>query len=230
MIDYLLLIATVLAGGVTAMYVYRSGKAMDFITAFSGAYLFAVIVFHLLPEIYEETARGHFSAKTAGAFLLAGLLFQLILEYFSHGIEHGHLHHGPDKALSAGAAIGLFLHAFSEGLPVHQLHSHAYLYGLLVHKFPIAWILTLFLIGSGMKKWRIWTALVLFSLMTPLGAWVGEHWDFLREHHVYVTAFAAGILTHIGTVIIFESDMHHRLPPRKLAAIILGFLLAYFTV
>jgi len=230
MIDYFVLIIVVLAGGTVAWIIKRRLQWLPLLIAFSGAYLFAIIVFHLLPEIYGHAGHEHaFSSKTAGLFLLAGLVFQLILEYFSHGIEHAHEQTAADHSLTLGAVLGLFLHAFAEGLPVHQLHSHAYLYGILVHKFPIALVLTVFLIQSGLQVRRIWLLLILFSLMSPLGALAGEKIALLKENHVYVSAFAAGILTHISTVIIFESDMQHRLPPKKLAVIILAFLLAYFT-
>jgi len=229
--DYLILIAVVLAGGITALFVQKHRKWLPLLISFSGAYLFAIIVFHLLPEIYGHAALAEgFSPKKAGLFLLAGLVFQLILEYFSHGIEHAHSQEENTTAtLTVGAVLGLFLHAFSEGLPVHQLHSHAYLYGILVHKFPIALVLTSFLIHSGIKTRYVWLVLILFSLMTPLGTFVGENLEILRRNHVYVSAFAAGILTHISTVIIFESDMQHRLPLKKMAVILAGFLLAYFT-
>ncbi|NPA42880.1 MAG: ZIP family metal transporter [Chlorobi bacterium] len=227
MSDYILLIGTVLAGGLAALWMRKRPRWLPYLVSFSGAYLFAVIVFHLLPEIYGPCAAGEVSCRTAGFFLLAGLVFQLLLEYFSSGLEHGHTH-DHDHILSAGALLGLFLHAFTEGLPVHQLHSHAYLHAILVHKFPIALTVATF----AMQAWKDWrktlAAVVLFALMSPLGAWAGEHVHFLQTHKVYVSAFVAGILTHISTVIIFESDRDHRLPLKKLAVILAAFVLAWW--
>jgi zinc transporter ZupT len=225
MSDYILLVTSVLAGGLTAFFIGKKQAWLSLLVTFSGAYLFAVIVFHLLPEIYGTHEHG-ISVKTTGAFLLAGLVFQLLLEHISHGVEHAH-EQSVQKGLTVGILLGLFIHAFSEGLPVHQLHSHAYLSGILIHKFPIALILTSFLLGSGVKKRKTLAILILFSLMTPLGTRLGEKWDFLIENHVYVSAFVAGILTHISTVIIFESDTQHNIPVKKWIVILLAFILAY---
>ncbi len=223
MTDYILLILSVLAGGSVAM-ILGSNKAWDrILLSFSGAYLFSVIVLHLLPEIYRPSG---FTAKTAGLFLLGGLLFQLLLDYFSHGIEHGHEQHH-SHAIGPGAVAGLFIHAFTEGLPVHQLHSHAYLWAILVHKFPIALILTSFLIHAGLSKPKIWFFLIAFSLMSPLGAWTGTNVTVLEKYHVLVSAFVAGILTHVSTTILFESEEDHRIKKRKFTAILLAFLIAY---
>ncbi len=232
MIDYLLLMSVVLAGGVTAWFFKNTKKNISLLISFSGAYLFAVIVFHLLPEIYAHSPdsshmHNHFHLKLTGVFILLGLLFQILLENFSHGLEHAHEQEHFDHTLSIGLITGLFLHAFTEGLPVHQLHNHSYLYGILVHKFPIAFVLVSFLITTRLALKNILLILILFSIMTPLGTYLGEKSEFLLRHHTYVSAFVAGILTHISTVIIFESDRNHKIPPRKLLVIILAFVLAY---
>jgi zinc transporter ZupT len=232
--DYILLIGAVLAGGSAAIFFRNQQHWLPYLVSFSGAYLFAIIVFHLLPEIYgtvsgDMHAHHHnISSKTAGIFLLAGLLFQMLLEYFSHGVEHAHSHkHNHGHSITVGVLLGLFLHAFTEGLPVHQLHSHHYLYGILVHKIPIAFVLAGFLLQSRLKVMQVLLILILFSFMTPLGTLLGEKSHFLLHNHVYVSAFVAGVLTHISTVIIFESDIRHKIPVKKLAVMLLAFVLAY---
>ncbi len=230
---YLWLILSVLAGGFSAFYLYKQQGLQRALITFSGAYLFAIIVFHLLPEIYGAHGHAHTHThehvhyKTIGLFIMLGLLFQLILDFFSHGVEHGHECQTEPAHLTTGIIIGLFLHAFTEGLPVLQGTSRAYLYGILVHKFPIALALTSFLIASGMKFGRILLVLIAFSLMSPLGAWVGSHLPFLMEHHILVSAFVVGILTHISTTILFESNMDHKFYLKKLLIILLAFGLAY---
>jgi len=239
MTAYIWLILAVLAGGLSAFYLYKFQGLQRLLITFSGAYLFAIILFHLLPEIYAGHAHVHghlhaheavknYAPKTVGLFIILGLMFQLCLDVFSHGIEHGHETdtHG-HQALTLGVVAGLFLHAFTEGLPVLQGTDRAYLYGILVHKFPIALALTSFLIVSGMKWGRILLILLAFSLMSPLGAWIGSHVAFLREHHVLVSAFVVGILTHISTTILFESNKDHRFYLRKMLVIALAFALAY---
>ncbi|NPA46675.1 MAG: ZIP family metal transporter [Chlorobi bacterium] len=234
MTAYIWLILAVLAGGFSAFYLYRKHGLQRLLITFSGAYLFAIILFHLLPEIYAAHTHPHAHEaghavpyKTVGLFIMLGLLFQLVLDFFSHGIEHGHEGGNEHTALSAGVVAGLFLHAFTEGLPVLQGTDRAYLYGILVHKFPIALAMTSFLIMSGMKRSQIILLLIAFSLMSPLGAWAGRHFAFLREHHILVSAFVVGILTHISTTILFESNSDHRFYLRKMLVILLAFALAY---
>ncbi len=223
MTDYLLLTLSVLAGGALTFLIGRKTNFHSLLLTFSGAYLFAVIVFHLLPEIYDNPK---FNVKTVGLFLLIGLIFQLILDFFSHGLEHGH-EQAASKSLHVGLMIGLFLHAFTEGLPVHQLHSHAYLHAILIHKLPIAMVLTAFVMENG-SLIKTLLVLVAFSLMSPLGTWAGEHLAFLRENAALVSAFVAGVLTHVSTTILFESDRTHQFRLKKFASVVAAFILAYF--
>ncbi len=221
---YFWLIIVVWAGGLSALWLYRRHEIQRLLITFSGAYLFAVIVFHLLPEIYghEET-----NASLVGVFILLGLLFQLVLDFFSHGVEHGHSGKTHAHTLTAGIVLGLFLHAFTEGLPVADAHHHAYLYAILVHKFPIALTLTAFLKNAKMPPIKMWSLLTVFSLMSPLGAWAGEHFPVFAGHHGLVSAFVVGVLTHISTTILFESDSDHRFHLYKFLAILVAFGLAY---
>ena len=221
---YILLIIAVLAGGLSALFLYRYQGLQRLLVTFSGAYLFAVIVFHLLPEIYDH---GDVDMHWAGLFILLGLIFQLLLDYFSHGVEHGHSRDSHVHVLGMGVVTGLFLHAFTEGLPVADPHHQAYLYGILVHKFPIALTLTAFLIHAKMPPVKIGILLVAFSLMSPLGAWAGSHFPVFMEHHTLVSAFVAGVLTHISTTILFESDTNHKFHLYKFLTILLAFGLAY---
>ncbi len=223
MTDYLLLTASVLAGGALTFLLKNNNRFHKFLLTFSGAYLFAVIVFHLLPEIYRNQT---FGIKTTGLFLLTGLIFQLTLDFFSHGLEHGH-EQGQFQSLRTGLITGLFLHAFTEGLPVHQLHSHAYLHAILIHKLPIAMVLTAFVMQSG-NLTKTLLILIAFSLMSPLGTWAGEHFEALKQNTPLVSAFVTGVLTHVSTTILFESDRSHQFRLKKFATVILAFTLAYF--
>ncbi len=232
--EYLILTLSVWLGGIIFLTLKKRVKNVKLLLTFSGAYLFGIIIFHLLPEIYGQHSHVEhhhehiFNPKLTGIFLISGLIFQLILELFSHGIEHGHEHHHT-PVITAGIFAGLFLHAFAEGLPVHLTSGHAYLYGIVVHKIPIAFIIASFLASIGYKPVKIFIVLLLFSLMSPLGAFIAGQIEFLKENHVYVNAFAAGVLTHISTTILFESDKEHQFHLKKFAVILLAFLLSYLT-
>ena len=62
---YLVLIISVVIGALIVQAVKElNANAIKLLLAFSGAYLFAISVFHLLPEVYSG------SNKTVGIFIL----------------------------------------------------------------------------------------------------------------------------------------------------------------
>ena len=67
-----------------------------------------------------------------------------------------------------------------------------------------------------------------FALMTPLGTIASEQLPFLSDYHKEITAIVVGILFHISSTIIFESNEGHKFNLFKLSVIFLGILLAYF--
>jgi len=223
---YLLLFSVVLIGGWIAFQIQHKDKQhIKLLLSFSGAYLLSIIVFHLLPGIYAKLP-----GKTAGLFIMLGIIFQLILELFSHGAEHGH-GHAFDKKAPWLVFISLSIHAFMEGLPInegHHLH-HSYLYGILIHKLPIAIVLTTVMIEADMKLKNIILFLTAFAAMSPLAAFAGEHFDFMLTYGKYINAFVVGILAHIGTNILFENEHSHHFNIRKFILIFSAMLIAYLT-
>ena len=223
---YIILFSVVIFGGLIAFKIQQKDKQfIKLLLSFSGAYLLSIIVFHLLPRIYARIP-----GKTAGFFIMMGIVFQLILELFSKGAEHGHKHHFDSKAPWL-LFVSLSIHAFMEGLPInegHHLH-HSYLYGILIHKLPIAIVLTTVMIESGMSKTKIFLFLTAFAAMSPLAAFIGNHVDFMLTYGAYINAFVVGILAHIGTTILFENEHSHRFNIRKFILIFSAMLIAYLT-
>jgi len=221
---YLLLFFVVILGGLIAYYIKDlKPQYIHFLLSFSGAYLLSIIIFHILPEVYA-----HPNKKIVGVFILLGILFQLILEVFSHGAEHGH-EHAFLKKTPWVVFISLCIHAFMEGLPINTGdHFHAsYFYAILVHKLPISIILTSLMISAGYSLRRILFLLAIFASMSPLAAWLGHELSILQDYEVYINAFVAGILTHVGTTILFETEHSHEFKIRKFVVIILAMILAY---
>ena len=223
---YLILFLVVLSGGLLAFYLRDlDSQYVKLLLSFSGAYLLSVIVFHLLPDIYVEL-----NGKTAGVLIMSGIVFQLFLELFSHGAEHGHrliFNRKVPWLLWTSLAI----HAFMEGLPInqgHHLHT-SYFYGILIHKLPIAVLLTTVMIEAGMSKTKIIGLLTVFALMSPSAVFLSNHIEFITTYAAYINAFVVGILAHIGTTILFENEHSHRFNIRKFLLIFLAMFLAYLT-
>ncbi len=126
-----------------------SPKALDYITVFGGAFLFASCFINLVPHMFLGddphrfvTPGFHFKIATA---VMLGFLIQLLLEQLTKGAEHGHNHcpcceeeheaeehhhdhhphaghcHNASIHPVTGLIIGLSIHAFLEGMPMIDL-------------------------------------------------------------------------------------------------------------
>lgn len=189
--------------------------------AFSGAFLLALTFFELLPEVYE-----HHNPRTIAVFILAGILLQIFLEFFSKGAEHGHMHLDlENRQFPMLLFLSLSLHALIEGVPIHG--NEPILYGIVIHKIPVAIVLAIFLLNSKMKKSLAILFMVAFSLMTPLGSYMVHQSQWLHDHGHLLTALAIGVFLHISTIILFETSQGHSFNLRKLVVIILGVGIAY---
>lgn len=169
----------------------------------------------------------HGSMKKIGLFIMLGIVFQILLEFFSKGAEHGHVHiHEKFKKIPWALFFSLCLHALLEGMPLS--HHHNLAYGIAIHHFPIAIILTLFFLQAEMAKKAIFFFMICFAFMTPLGTYASQHLSFLSDYYTEISAVVVGILFHISSTIIFESSEGHKFNLAKLIAIIAGIVLAYF--
>ncbi len=210
----------------------KNKKNLKLLLAFSGSFLLALTVMHLLPEVYEADLHHaedhhHHHSSSIGIFIMVGIIFQIILEYFSKGAEHGHVHsHDNHNHMPWLLFISLCLHALLEGMPITQ-HNHL-AYGIAIHHFPIAIILTVFLQNTKLEKLTIFFFMVGFALMTPLGTYLSENLSFLTHYYTQISGIVIGILFHISSTIIFESSEGHKFNLAKLLVIVLGVVLAYF--
>lgn len=196
-------------------------KNIKLLLAFSGAFLMSLTFFDLLPEVYQ-----HLEAKQTGLFIMIGVLLQIFLEFFSKGAEHGHVHiHKNSTVFPWLLFISLCMHAFLEGFPIHQHNDMVY--GVLIHKIPIAILITSYLFESGFKPLQIALFLTLFSVMTPLGTIVSNNVESLHGILDYVNAIVIGIFLHISTTILFESSEGHKFNLSKILVIVFAVVIAY---
>src|SRR5437867_913252 len=140
----ILLFVPVVLSGLLVFSVTITDSRLKLILSFSGAYILALALLHLLPELYEGQ-----DPEKIGIYILAGFFIQLLLEFFSTGIEHGHVHiHSHDKKIPVSVLVGLFIHSVLEGMPIsqniHHVHKDALLnfsdslvVGIILHNIPI---------------------------------------------------------------------------------------------
>jgi zinc transporter ZupT len=205
------------------------------ILALSGAFVMGMCFLHLLPETYLAlNSLNDVGAILTGGAVILGILFQIGLEWLTGGIEHGHTHiHSSKKGtVPKGLVFGLCIHAFIEGLPLSSAHAHEhhFLVSILVHKFPVALILVMVLQSLGVSKLRSWLYLFLFACMAPLGILVSTFLanliSSIEVGMLLISGLVIGVLLHIGTTILFESNEDHTYNTSKFGVILLGFILA----
>ena len=194
---------------------------------------------------------GHSQGAYFGAFILLGFFIQLMLEFLSGGIEHGHAHTHRHGGLPVGLMVGLCLHAFLEGMPLgggesghsddhSHGHSHGHshedshghfngleplLLGIVLHKYPVAIVLLVMLLDSGMSRAKAFGQLAVFAAMAPLGTLLSGI-DAVAQFDRESLAIVIGIFLHVSTTILFESSEGHRFNAYKMMAIAAGLALA----
>lgn len=224
MLDIILLISLpfwgACLGGVIALrWSHYNNQVQPLVLAFSGAFLLSITLFELFPSVYTAVD------FEPGYWIVSGILLQIGLEYFSRGVEHGHTHPSQSKQFPYLIWFSLGVHAFVEGIPLIEFPQLAI--GLAVHKIPISIALYSLLLHNHpqLRTKQLFLAVVLFALLTPIGSILGMQ---IQEEpailHRFI-AIAIGILLHIATTILFESNEGHRLQRNKLLVLLLGFLL-----
>lgn len=232
--SYIITFFAVILGYILAIFLKpKISKNIKLFLSFSGAFLLGLVVTHLLPHLFHHHGHDHENCThdhglPVGAFILMGILFQIVLEYFSKGAEHGHMHlHAKNEKTTIPLTlfISLCLHALFEGFPIAEKSQLAY--GIAVHHFPIAMILTILFYQAQVSKWQVAVFMIAFASMTPLGIYLAEHLSWFQNYSEQLTALAVGILLHISSTIIYESNENHKFNLAKLSIIVLGFVLAY---
>ena len=219
---FLLPVLAVALGIIIAMATkYKKTWNTKLLLSFSGAFLLALTLFELLPEVYN-----HLDTKLTGLYIMCGIVLQIVLELFSNGAEHGHVHiHKDETNFPWLLFISLCIHSFLEGFPIHE-HNEM-VYGVLIHKIPIAALVSMFLFQSNYSKLQIATFLIVFAAMTPLGTFISYTWEAFANYAHIINAIVIGIFFHISTTILFESSDGHKFNLSKFVAIILGVGIAY---
>ncbi|WP_395809347.1 ZIP family metal transporter [Daejeonella sp.] len=224
----ILLFGSSLLGGL-GIFLFKKDNSnrLKLVLSFSGAYLFAITVLHLMPDVYSS------GNPQIGLFILGGFLLQIFMEQFSEGIEHGHIHKHSHQhfVFPLGIMISLCLHAFLEGMPLAKGQHKELVYGIALHHIPAAFALGSVLMENKLSKFSISSLLILFALMSPLGYWlsfeIGQ--GAIGNIEVYfdrIMGVVIGIFLHISTTILFESSVDHKFNLKKVVAVLLGVSIA----
>jgi zinc transporter ZupT len=223
MISFLAPILAVLFGVLIVLLLSKSKPLnLKLFLAFSGAFLLSTTIFELLPEVYS-----HLETKKIGVYIMGGILLQILLEFYSKGAEHGHLHHNESKNIFPWFLfISLGIHAFFEGFPLKDHHN--IIIGVVIHKIPIAILITTYLLKSKLPKLKVVLFLLIFTAMTPLGSLAAEFLSISPTDIYSINSVVIGMFFHISTIILFESSEGHHFNLNKILMIISAVVLAYY--
>ena len=232
--ELILLFASAFFGGLS-VFLFKNDNAnkLKLVLSFSGAYLFAITVLHLMPDVYSS------GNPQIGLFILGGFLLQILMEQFSEGIEHGHIHkhHHEHSVFPLGIMISLCLHAFLEGMPLAKGEHRELVYGIALHHIPAAFALGSVLLQNNSSKNKIILLMSVFALMSPLGYVLsffigkGSIGGNITAYFDNIMGVVIGIFLHISTTILFESSVDHKFNLKKFIAVMLGVsiaLIGYF--
>ena len=211
---YLLPIFAVFIGSLL-IYLWRPKdlRSIKLLLAFSGAFLLGTTITSLIPSVFTN------GNEDISYWILAGIIIQIMLEQLSKGAEHGHIHTS-EKRIPLTLVTGLYLHALIEGFPIHR-HNDL-LWAIIIHKLPIAMLLTLAIWQTKFKFSKKVIILIGFAIMTPLGSYLNFYTPILQPYSLHITALVVGVLLHISTTILFESSENHNFNISKLLAIVIG--------
>jgi zinc transporter ZupT len=223
----LLFLSCFLGGMAIFLFKKDNTQRLKLILSFSGAYLFAITILHLIPEVYHQ------GDHAIGLYVLGGFLFQILLEQFSEGIEHGHIHkhHHDHYVFPYGIMFSLCLHAFLEGMPLAQGHQNQLFFGIGLHHIPASFALASVLMQNKISRNPIILLLIVFSTMSPMGYLFSEALSNgqignLDNYFDKIMGVVIGIFLHISTTILFESSVDHHFNFRKLVAVLAGIGIA----
>ncbi|HEX7652857.1 MAG TPA: ZIP family metal transporter [Verrucomicrobiae bacterium] len=237
--DYLALLSSILLGVATVFGLkLNDARHVKLLNAFTGAYLLALVILHLLPDLYAPEAGVTLKPLLIGGFILFGFFLQIAMDSISMGIEHGHAHEIRGN-MAVGILGGLCIHAFVEAMalgqsPEHQsAHDqaahHFLLISVVIHNYPISIALLGMLLQSGMRRSSALWCLALFAAMAPIGMLFSTYTG-LAVYSRYLMAIVIGIFMHISTMILFESEDQHKISPQKLLAVLVGLSLGIASV
>ena len=221
--------------GGTAIFLVKNYKSqlLKLILSFSGAYLFAITVLHLIPDAYSGNDKAEI-----GIFILIGFLLQVFLEQFSEGVEHGHIHkHHDGHVFPWGIMLSLCLHAFLEGMPLAKDQNNELIFGISLHHIPAAFALASILVQNQFKPKGVIIYISIFAIMAPLGFYFSTSLSDgsiggMELYFNKVMGIVIGIFLHISTTILFESSADHKINKRKMIAVLFGIsvaLLGFYT-
>jgi hypothetical protein len=220
-------------GGLLSFLIpHNKQKIVSYLLIATGAYLFSVMIRHIIPHSVEQ-----YGEQTL-IWVLSGFFLQHIIQQFSQGVEHGHAHvheHLPINKLIY-ITIGLGIHAFFEAAPLVESFQNTTIFsgllgGLILHKIPECFALACLVSHSIQTKLNRLIWILSFSFITPIALLLFSVYKnstlFTPSIFGATIGLICGTLLHISTTIIFETTNNkHQIKWYKIICLIIGFAIS----
>jgi zinc and cadmium transporter len=158
---------TMLGGWIPTIKTW-SRSTFRMIISFCAGILMGAVFFHILPEIAPLLG------KNLGFPIMFGFFLIFLLEKFImiHPCEEGECDY---HKIGIAAYVGIGIHSIIDGVAIGAGHlmnmSLVIILAITLHKFPAALALSSMLVKGGeFSRNKILIAMLLFALMTPIGA------------------------------------------------------------
>ncbi|WP_223262063.1 ZIP family metal transporter [Cardinium endosymbiont of Dermatophagoides farinae] len=191
---------------------------LPLLLTFSGGYLLANTLLHLMPELFISKVL----ATHVGGYIMIGFFLQRFIETFSAGVEHGHAivpasgHSCVRNYKTLSFLTSIALHALLDGtLLAHGHAGHAtqegLLLGMMLHKFLEAVALVSVLGGFNLSVRWILLYLTLFSLASPIGLWLSSYLNHYisDDASIMLLSIVTGNFLYISATMLFEASPNH---------------------
>lgn len=224
-VEFFTLFISALLGGV-AVVAQRAITVgvLRFLLAFSGGYLLANTLLHLIPELFVSNVKPLY----IGSYIMIGFFVQRFIETFSAGVEHGHsmkpvlCHCCIKNHRKFSFLISIVLHAILDGIILTHGHAHDHGYnhgkqgvllGMMLHKFLETFAFMSVLRGFTALPGRSWFYLIAFSLAAPVGLWLSSYANhyILGGGGMILPAIVTGNFLYISATMFFETSPDHNL-------------------
>ncbi len=215
-----------IGGGVVYFQIKKFKSKLKYIFSFGASFLFSFIFLHIMPELFIQNV-------WAGSIFLLGFYLQIILGVCG-AVSHCHTHKKKAFLQMSIFSFSLFLHAWMDGLLLgchdyhHSLNSSLF-WAIIIHKVPVAFVLSAFLDKKGFAKNWNFIALSIFGVASPMAIYfthMGIAQGFFSSFHIMMLeTFAAGCMLHTCSSILLEECHSKNITVRFIQG--LGFILAW---
>lgn len=229
----LIIFFATLLGGLIPLVRKWSYENLHIFLSFGAGIFLGVVFLHLLPESFSDHTsldKGKVALTVLIGYLLLFFIKRILFMKDNAGDLHSH------KIVSITAFIGISVHSLIEGFGLavgtHQAELGSMIFiSIIAHKTTAAFALASLFILSKFSTRRISVYILLFSLMTPLGALMfGPLFsDLSPELFEYLTALTAGTFLYVATGDLLP-EVFHTMDNRWLKLVLLVIGVAVISV